>query len=135
MQFQFVPVEQFYFALTLAVRTLEEVTTPGLAETIGIRLKQEYGQSSTVAAATQNTYNYVFTVQGIDNSPNSGLIVTIADWQGNLRISSDYGWVLDGDRKPTRTEKFNQRPEFAQQVKHHIQDWLRLSLVVAEIQR
>ncbi|PZV13637.1 MAG: hypothetical protein DCF22_10415 [Leptolyngbya sp.] len=129
MQFEFVPVEQFYFALTLAVRTLEEVTTPGLAETIGSRLKQKYGQSSTVAAATQNTFSYVFKVKDIDNSPNSGLIVTIADWQGNLRISSDYGWVLDAERKPVRTDKFSQRPEFSQQVQQYIQEWLNLSLV------
>ena len=131
MQFEFVPVEQFYFALTLAVKTLEELTTSGLAEKVGIRLKQEYGQSSTVAAATQNTYNYVFKVQGIDNSPNPGLIVTIADWQGNLRLSSDYGWTLDGERKPVRTERFSQRPEFAQEVQQYIQDWLQVSLVEA----
>ncbi len=129
MQFEFVPVEQFYFALTLAVRTLEDLTTPGLAATIGSRLKQKYGQSSTVAAATQNTYSYVFKVKGIDNVPNSGLIVTIADWQGNLRISSDYGWVLDGERKPIRTDKFSQRPEFAQQVQQYIQEWLQVPLV------
>ncbi|MEX0267898.1 hypothetical protein AB3R30_02030 [Leptolyngbyaceae cyanobacterium UHCC 1019] len=129
MQFEFVPVEQFYFALTLAVRTLEELPTPGLAEIVGSRLKQQYGQSSTIAAATQNTYSYVFKVKDIDNSPNSGLIVTIADWQGSLRISSDYGWALDGERKPVRTEKFSQRPEFAQQVQQYIQEWLNLSLV------
>jgi hypothetical protein len=130
MQFEFVPVEQFYFALTLAVRTLEELTTPGLAETVGSCLKQKYGQSSTVAAATQNTYSYVFKVKDIDNSPNASLIVTLADWQGNLRISSDYGWVLDEERKPIRTEKFSQRPEFAQQLRHSIQEWLHLPLVV-----
>jgi hypothetical protein len=129
MQFEFVPVEQFYFALTLAVRTLEELTTPGLAETVGSCLKQKYGQASTVAAATQNTYSYVFKVKDIDNSPNPGLIVTIADWQGNLRISSDYGWALDAERKPVRTDKFSQRSEFSQQVQHHIQEWLNLSLM------
>ncbi|MCY7391238.1 MAG: hypothetical protein LH647_07000 [Leptolyngbyaceae cyanobacterium CAN_BIN12] len=129
MQFEFVPVEEFYFALTLAVKTLEELTTPGLAETVGSCLKQKYGQSSTVAAATQNTYSYVFKVKDIDNSPNSGLIVTIADWQGNVRISSDYGWVLDGERKPIRTEKFDQRPEFARQLQEYIQEWLQVSLV------
>ncbi len=129
MQFEFVPVEQFYFALTLSVRTLEDLTTPGLAEAVGSRLKQKYGQSSTVAAATQNTFSYVFKVKDIDNSPNSGLVVTIADWQGNLRISSDYGWVLDEERKAVRTEKFSQRPEFAQQVQQHIEEWLQVSLV------
>jgi hypothetical protein len=129
MQFEFVPVEQFYFALTLAVKTLEEFTTPGLAEKVGDRLKQQYGQSSTLAASPPNTYNYVFQVQGIDNSPNPGLIVSISCWQGKLRISTDYGWVLDDDRKPVRSDKFSQRPEFAQQIQQHLQDWLQVSLM------
>lgn len=124
MQLQFVPVEEFYFALTLAVRTLEEVTQPGLSEQVRKRLEQECGQPSTVAAASQNTYNYVFRVQGIDNSPASQLILSVADWQGNLRLSSDYGWTLDADRKPIRTEKFEQRGEFVKQVRSHLQTWL-----------
>lgn len=124
MDFRFVPVEEFYFALTLAVRTLEELTAPGLADQIGTRLKQELGQPSTVAAATQNTYNYVFQVKDVDNSPNSHLIVSLSDWQGNFRISSDYGWTLDEERKPVRTEKFSQRGEFAEQVRAYLRDWL-----------
>lgn len=128
MDLKFVPVEEFYFALTLAVRTLEEISTPDLAQTIGHKLQQEFGQSSTVAAASQNTYNYVFRVQDIDNSPNPQLIVSIADWQGNLRISSDFGWTLSEERKPIRTEKFEQRLEFAQQVKKHLQGWLQVPL-------
>lgn len=126
MQLVFVPVEEFYFALTLAVRTLEEITTPELATTVGAKLQQELGQSSTVAAASQNTYNYVFRVKDVDNSPNPQLILSIADWQGNLRISSDYGWTLDAERKPVRTEKFEQRMVFAQQVKDHLQQWLEI---------
>ena len=128
MDLEFVPVEQFYFALTLAVRTLEEIEEPGLAATVGELLAQKFGQASTVAAATQNTYNYVFKVLGVDNSPNPNLIVSIADWQGNLRISSDYGWTLDLDRRPTRAEKFPQRAEFAAQLKAHLQETLQLPL-------
>uniref|UniRef100_A0A832H4Q9 Uncharacterized protein n=1 Tax=Oscillatoriales cyanobacterium SpSt-402 TaxID=2282168 RepID=A0A832H4Q9_9CYAN len=124
MHLTFVSVEEFYFALTLAVRTLEEITTPGLAETVGAKLQQEFGQSSTVAAASQNTYNYVFRVKEVDNSPNPQLLVSIADWQGNVRISSDFGWTLDEERKPTRTEKFEQRGTFAQQIKVYFQqEW------------
>lgn len=126
MDLKFVPVEEFYFALTLAVRTLEEISTPDLAQKMGDKLQKELGQSSTVAAASQNTYNYVFYVNGVDNSPNPQLILSIADWQGNLRISSDFGWTLNEERKPVRTEKFEQRLEFAQQVKDHLQSWLEV---------
>jgi hypothetical protein len=128
MQLEFVSVEQFYFALTLAVRTLEDLEEPGLAEKMGIRLAQEFDQASTVAAAAQNTYNYVFRVKNIDNSPNPQLVVSVSDWQGNLRLSSDFGWTLDSDRKPIRTDKFDQRSEFTQQVKTHLQNWLQVSL-------
>jgi hypothetical protein len=128
MHLEFVPVEQFYFALTLGVKTLEDLSEPGLAEKIKILLEEKLGQASTIAAATQNTYNYVFRVKDIDNSPNPVLILSVADWQGNLRISSDYGWALDEERKPVRTEKFHQRSEFAQQVREHLQDWLQVSL-------
>lgn len=129
MQFEFVPVEEFYFALTLAVRTLEDLTTPGLSEQVRLRLEQVYGQPSTVAAASQNTYNYVFRVKEVDNSPAPQLILSIADWQGNLRLSSDYGWTLDADRKPVRTDKFNQRTEFSQEVRSRLQDWLGIPLI------
>jgi hypothetical protein len=127
MQLEFVPVEEFYFALTLAVRTLDDFPIPGLAEAVEKRLKQEFGQPSTVAAANQNTYNYVFRVKDVDNSPASQLILSIADWQGNLRLSSDYGWTLDTERKPIRTDKFNQRAAFSQTVRSYLQDWLQLS--------
>lgn len=128
MQLMFVPVEEFYFALTLAVRTLEDISTPGLAAAVEAKLQQELGQSSTVAAASQNTYNYVFKVKDIDNSPNPQLMLSISDWQGNLRISSDYGWTLDSDRKPIRTEKFEHRTVFAEQVKAYLQEWLELPI-------
>lgn len=129
MQLEFIPVEQFYFALTLAVRTLDDLTTPGLAAQVGKRLKETFEQPSTVAAANQNTYNYVFRVNGVDNSPADQLILSIADWQGNLRLSSDYGWMLDAERKAVRTEKFNQRPTFSQQVRAHLQEQFQVPLV------
>lgn len=128
MQLEFIPVEEFYFALTLAVRILEEVEQPGVVEQVQTRLDKECGQSSTVAAASQNTFNYVFRVHGIDNSPATQLIVSVADWQGKLRLSSDYGYVLDQDRKPTRTEWYSQRPEFAKQLRSYLQDWLQVPL-------
>lgn len=129
MQLEFVPIEEFYFALTLAVRTLEDITTPGLAKEVGERLQQECGEPSTVAAASQNTYNYVFIVKEYDNSPSNQLILSISDWQGNLRLSSDYGWTLDESRKPVRTEKINQRQEFCYQAKTYLQNWLKVSLL------
>jgi hypothetical protein len=129
MQLDFIPVEEFYFALTLAVRTLEELTTPGLSEQARIRLEKELGQPSTVAAASQNTYNYVFLVREIDNSPSPQLILSIADWQSNLRLSSDYGWTLDEERKPIRTEKFGQRADFSRKVLLHLRSWLQIPLI------
>jgi hypothetical protein len=131
MQLEFVPVEEFYFALTLAVRNLEDIDVPGLAEKVRSRLEEECGQSSTVAAASQNTFNYVFRVQGLDNSPAKQLIVSVADWQGKLRLSSDYGWTLDPDRKPIRTDKFPQRPEFAVQLRSYLQNWLQVPIDAA----
>jgi hypothetical protein len=128
MQLEFVPIEEFYFALTLAVRTLEELDQPGLAPQVRSRLEQMYGQPSTVAAASQNTFNYVFRVHDYDNSPASGLIVSVADWQDKLRLSSDYGWTLDADRKPIRTERFDQRPEFTHHLLTYLQEWLQLPL-------
>lgn len=129
MQLEFIPVEEFYFALTLAVRTLEDVAIPGLSEQVQKRLAEKYGQPSTIAAATQNTYNYVFRVKDVDNSPASQLILSIADWQSNLRLSSDYGWMLDSDRKPIRTAKFAQREDFARQVRSHLKEWLQIPLL------
>lgn len=129
MQLEFVPVEEFYFALTLAVRMLDDLPTAGLAAQVEKRLKQEFGQPSTVAAASQNTYNYVFRITDVDNSPADQLILSIADWQGNVRLSSDYGWTLDAERKPLRTDKFSQRSAFSHQVRSYLQQWLQLPLV------
>jgi hypothetical protein len=128
MQLEFVPVEEFYFALTLAVRTLEEISSAELVEQARSRLAEKFDQPSTVAASKQNTFNYVFQVQGYDNSPAPQLIVSIADWQDKLRLGSDYGWTLDAERKPVRTDRFEQRHEFVQALRSHLRDWLGIAL-------
>lgn len=128
MRLEFVPVEEFYFALTLAVRTLEELTGVELVEQTKSRLQDKFGQPSTVAAAKQNTFNYVFLVHDYDNSPAPQLVVSIADWQDKLRLSSDYGWTLDEERKPARTDRFDQRPEFSRALRAHLREWLDLPL-------
>jgi hypothetical protein len=128
MQLKFVPVEEFYFALTLAVRTLSDFDKPGLVEEVRERMKAKCGQPSTVAPGKQNTFNYVFRIPDVDNSPAPGLIVSISDWQDKLRLSTDYGWMLDSDRKPLRTEKFDLRPQFCQQLRSHLDEWLQIDL-------
>lgn len=128
MQLKFVPVEEFYFALTLAVRTLEELDNPDLVQQVRSQLAEKCGQPSTVAAAQQNTFNYVFRVHDYDNSPAPQLIVSVSDWQDKLRLSSDYGWILDQQRKPIRTERFNQRSEFTQNLRSYLEDWLQTTL-------
>jgi hypothetical protein len=126
MQLEFVPVEDFFFALTLAVRTLEEVEQPNLAIDVGAKLAEKFGQSSTVAAANQNNYNYVFKVHGVAEAPN--LVVSVADWQDKLRLGSDYGWMLDAERKPVKTPENVNRSEFNQQLKAHLQELLGISI-------
>ncbi|KOP27752.1 hypothetical protein AMR41_03560 [Hapalosiphon sp. MRB220] len=126
MQLEFIPVEEFYFALTLAVRTLEEIDKPGLVEQVRSRLLAECGQPSTVAPGKQNTFNYVFKVKDTDNTPAPSLIVSISDWQDKLRLSSDYGWVLDQQRKPIRTDKYDQRSHFNQNLRSHLHKWLHI---------
>lgn len=128
MQLEFVPIENFYFALTLAVRPLEDIGDINLVEKVRSRLEFLCGEPSTIAAATQNNFNYVFIVSDGDNNPASKLIVSVADWQNKLRLSSDYGWTLDSDRKPMRTEKFNQRADFTHQLRSHLESWLEVSL-------
>jgi hypothetical protein len=128
MQLKFVPVEEFYFALTLCVRTLSDFEKPGLVEKVREFLKAECGQPSTVAPGKQNTFNYIFYVPDVDNSPAPRLVVSISDWQDKLRLSSDYGWTLDSDRKPSRTEKFDLRSQFSDQLRSHLHDWLQIEL-------
>jgi hypothetical protein len=112
MQLEFIPVDSFYFAITLCLRTLEEFEDPALVAQVHTQLGQALGQSSTVAAAQQNTFNYTFKVLDYDNSPSPQLVVSILDWQDKLRLSSDYGWTLNQERKPERTEKFALRDQF-----------------------
>ncbi|MDR7905578.1 hypothetical protein RHJ63_07640 [Thermosynechococcus sp. JY1334] len=126
MELEFIPVEEFYFALTLAMRTLEDLGDAAFVERVRSRLQERFGQASTVAAGKQNTFNYVFRVKGVDNSPAPQLMLSIADWQGKIRLSSDYGWTLDAQRKTIRTEKFGDRSQFCQQVKAHLAQWLEL---------
>jgi hypothetical protein len=125
MQLEFIPVEEFYFALTLSVRTLEDIEQPELTPVVASRLAERFGQPSTVAAASQNTFNYVFRVDQ-DNAPAPQLILSIADWHDSLRLSSNYGWVLNADRKPVRTEKYPLRSQFAHEVKQYLKEWLDL---------
>ncbi len=128
MQLEFIPVEEFYFALTLAVRTLDDLDQPGLVAKVRSLLLTQYGQPSTVASGKQNTFNYVFRVQGVDNSPSPQLIVSISDYQDKLRLGSDYGWLLDPERKPIRTDNFSRRKQFAEQLRSHLQQSLQLPL-------
>ncbi len=128
MQLEFVPIEDFYFALTLAVRPLEDIGDGDLVTKVRSRLEAICGESSTIAAATQNNFNYVFIVSDGDNSPAPNLVVSVADWQNKLRLSSDYGWALDKERKPIRTELFNQRSNFAHQLRSHLESWLEVPL-------
>jgi len=127
MRLEFVPVEEFYFALTLAVKTLDETIDAALVEKARSQLQEKLGQPSTVAPGKQNTFNYVFRVQDYDNSPASQLILSVSDWQDKLRLSSDYGWMLDQDRKPTRTLRFDQREAFAQVVRSHLKEHMGLA--------
>jgi hypothetical protein len=85
LQLEFVPVQDFYFALTLAVRTLEDIGDAGLVDQVKMQLAQQFGQASTVASGHQNNFNYVFRVLNYDNSPAQSLIVSVADWQGKVR--------------------------------------------------
>jgi hypothetical protein len=126
MQLEFVPVEDFYFALTLCAKTLEEITDESLVHIAKTVLSEQFGQSSTVASARQNTFNYVFRVRDLDNSPAPHLVVSVSDWQDKLRLSSDFGWMLDAERKPTRTDKFQQRSEFTAQLKQHLKENIQI---------
>lgn len=124
MQLEFVPVEDFYFELTLALKTLKEIENPALAKQVGTILKERFGQSSTVAAASQNTYNYVFKVTDVDNSPFNRLVVSIADWGDNLRLSSDYGWMLNDSHRAEKSDRFSSREQFSSDFQAYLQSWL-----------
>jgi hypothetical protein len=127
MQLEFVPVENFYFELTLALKPLGDIENPELAARVGAILKERFGQSSTVAAASQNTYNYVFKVTDVDNSPFNRLVVSIGDWGNNLRLSSDYGWMLNETHRAEKSDRFASREQFAQDFKAYVQTWLGIT--------
>lgn len=130
LQLEFIPVQEFYFAITLAIRTLEEFGDQALVDQLQTQLVSKFGQASTVASGHQNNFNYVFRVLNYDNAPSQSLIVSVADWQGKIRLGSDYGWVLDDQRKAVRSDKFAQRDQFTQLLKTHLQDLLELPLGV-----
>jgi len=130
MRLEFVSVEEFYFALTLTVKTLEEFNSKSLVEQTRSRLQEKFGQPSTIAPGKQNTFNYVFRVHDQAENAVNQHIVSISDWQDKLRLSSDYGWMLDAERKPVRSEQFEQRSEFAQVLRSHLKEWLELDLQV-----
>jgi hypothetical protein len=124
MQLEFISVEEFYFALTLAVKTLGEIEQPDLVGYVRAALKNHLGTPSTVAPGEQNTFNYVFRVHDYPRSDDRPLIVSISDWRDKLRLASDFGWTLDGNRKPVHTPDFSLRPQFTRDLKIHLQDWL-----------
>ena len=126
MRLEFISIEEFYFALTLAVRTLEEIQNPRLVDAVRSRLAEKLGEPSTIAAGNQNTFNYVFRTLDWDNSPNAQTIVSVSDWQDKLRLSSDYGWALNAERKPERTNKHGDRDRFCQQLKADLTAWLHI---------
>ena len=101
-----------------------DIENAELATRVGSILKERFGQSSTVASATQNTYNYVFKITDVDNSPFNRLIVSIGDWGNNLRLSSDYGWMLNESHRAEKSDRFASRDQFAQDFKTYVQSWL-----------
>jgi hypothetical protein len=127
MELAFVPVENFYFALTLGVKTLEDIEKPGLVEQVRSILQTKFGQPSTVAPGHQNTFNYVFQVTE-GTAQGQPLVVSISDWQDKVRLSSDYGWTIDPERKPVRTGEFGDRSEFSSKLKFHLQELLQIEL-------
>lgn len=126
MQLQFVPVEEFYFALTLDTRLLLEWTDAQLVGQVQPALKAQYGQSSTVAAAKQNSFNYVFRIVAEDIPPDT--ILEVFDWAEQLRLSSNYGLVRAQDGKVTRLTSYEQRPQLARQVSAHLSSVLAVEL-------
>lgn len=62
MQLEFIPVEEFYFALTLAVRTLEELDNPDLVQQMRSRLKKNAvnPQQSLLPSKIHLTTYFVF---------------------------------------------------------------------------
>jgi len=122
MQLEF--IRSVLLALTLAVRPLEDLENPDLVEQVRSRLEQECGQPSTIALPYKNTFNYVFRVHGYDNSPAPQLLVSVADWQDNLRLSSD-GWFLDKSVSQF-VRNVSASARSLPKLRSYLQDWLQV---------
>jgi hypothetical protein len=64
MQLEFIPVEEFYFALTLAVKTLEDIDHPEAREQVRSHLADKFGQPSTIAPSRQTINCLDFRLAG-----------------------------------------------------------------------
>jgi hypothetical protein len=126
MQLQFVPVEEFYFALTLDTRLLQSWNDGVLVKQLAEQLKNRYGQASTVAAAPQNTYNYVFRV--VEGAP-VGTVVEVFNWGEQLRLSSNFGLERTASGKVEKRDSYDQRDQFAAQVCAYFAEQLAVVLV------
>lgn len=126
MQLQFVSVEEFYFALTLDTRLLQSWNDGELMRQLAEQLKNRYGQASTVAAAPQNTFNYVFRV--VEGAP-AGTVVEIFNWGEQLRLSSNFGLERTASGKAEKLDSYNQRSQFAIQVCAYFAETLTVAFV------
>ncbi|MBW4696277.1 MAG: hypothetical protein KME03_00005 [Aphanocapsa lilacina HA4352-LM1] len=125
MQLDFVSVEEFYFALTLDTRLLYEWHDTTLVEQVGLKLKACYEEPSTVAAARQNTFNYVFRVVG-DLPANT--LIEVLDWGEHLRLNSNYGLERTPGGKVNRLPAYEDRPQFAAAVASTLAQLLKIPL-------
>jgi len=85
MQLEFIPVEAFYFALTLAVRPLEDLENPDLVEQVRSRLEQECGQPQSLPPNKIHLTMY-FAFMDTTTALHPSSLVSVADWQDNLRL-------------------------------------------------
>jgi len=116
MQLEFIPVEAFLLCPYPGGSPFRDLENPDLVEQVRSRLEQECGQPSTIAAANKIHLTMYFAFMDTTTALHPSSLVSVADWQDNLRLSSDYGsWIR---RKPVRTERFSQRSEFAQNCGH-----------------
>ncbi|MEM9151707.1 MAG: hypothetical protein AAGB19_14800, partial [Cyanobacteria bacterium P01_F01_bin.3] len=89
--------------------TLKKFSDRDLVADFRQKLESQFGQSSTVVASKHNSFNYTFRVIGVDNAPANQLVISTSAWENKIRISADYGWILNEARKPIRSDKFTQR--------------------------
>lgn len=126
MQLQFVSVEEFFFALTLDTRLLQSWNDAVLVKQLADQLKNRYGQASTVAAAPQNTFNYVFRV--VEGAP-PGTVVEVFNWGDQLRLSSNFGLERTASGKVEKRDNFDQRDQFSAQICAYFAEQLTVVLV------